>query len=135
LGDRNNLRDYTYHFEKGIYGFEDYKEYIISNYGGEDSPFQIMEAKEEEGLGFILIPPALIYKDYEIDVDDSELKTLEVDTPEDILVLSIVTFIDKNKISVNLKSPIIISIPSKKGKQIILDDDTYSVRHIVEINK
>ena len=129
----NNMEEYTYYFEKGIYGFADYKEYIIANYGGEDSPFQIMEAKKEEGVGFILIPPALIYKDYEINVEESELKSLDIDTPEDVLVLSIVSFMDKNKISVNLKSPIIISLSSKKGKQIILDDSDYSVKHIVEI--
>lgn len=129
----NSLKEYTYYFEKGIYGFQDYKEYIIANYGGIDSPFQIMEAKEEKGVGFILISPALIYKDYEIEVDDSELKAMDIEKPEDVLVLSIVSFIDKNKISVNLKSPIIISLPSKKGKQIILDDSDYSVKHIVEI--
>lgn len=131
----NNMEEYTYYFEKGIYGFQDYKEYIIANYGGEDSPFQIMEATKEKGVGFILIPPALIYKEYEIDVEDSELKSLDIEKPEDVLVLSIVSFIDKNKISVNLKSPIIISLPSKKGKQIILDDSDYSVKHIVEIKK
>src|SRR6056297_4041895 len=130
-----NMEEYTYYFEKGIYGFGDYKEYIIANYGGEDSPFQIMEAKKEKGVGFILMSPALIYKDYEIDVDDSELKSLDIEKPEDVLVLSIVSFIDKNKISVNLKSPIIISLSSKKGKQIILDESDYSVKHIVEIKR
>jgi len=129
------MKEYTYYFEKGIYGFQNYKEYMISNYGGEDSPFQIMEAKQEEGIGFILIPPALICKEYEINVDDTELQSLDIEKPEDVLVLSIVSFIDKNKISVNLKSPIIISLGSKKGKQIILDDTDYSVKHIVEIKK
>ena len=48
------------------------------------------------------------------------------------MVLSIVVVREEvEKISMNLKAPIIINTKNNKGMQVILDTDRYSVRHYI----
>lgn len=127
--------EYVYTFEEGLYGFEDLKKFIFTSLD-EDSEniFRHMVSKDNPDVGFIVVPPHEIYDNYDIDIDDFELKKIEVLKPEDIIVLSIVLLSkSENKIYVNLKSPIILSVNSKKGKQIILDDNRYEARYAIDL--
>jgi flagellar assembly factor FliW len=124
----------AYYFENGIYGFENIKEYTIGKLA-DNTIFQTMEAKEDKATGFILVPPVFIDREYSIEVNDDELEDLGIKEEKDIVVLCIVSLVKgKNQIAVNLKSPLILSMSSKKGKQIILDQSSYDTRHIVDLS-
>jgi len=63
------------YFEEGLLGFEDVKKYVIVKLdeSGIFSCFQSMDRKE---VGFIVMNPWDVVKDYEIDIDDKELLSL-----------------------------------------------------------
>lgn len=115
-------------FEKGLPGFEDYKNFKISEVKDNQS-FKIINSTKEENIGFIAISPFDIKKDYEIELDEETLKLLKIETHEDVLILNLVTLGKTLADStVNLKAPIIINIKNNKGKQLILQNDIYKIK-------
>lgn len=131
--DENILEKDIFIFENGLYGFEYLRRFVfIDKSENSDNPFKLMVSLDNPQISFIVVPPFEIYKEYAIEIDDVELKKIGADKPCDIIILSIVT-LSKNSMSLNLKSPIILSLATNKGKQIILDDDKYDTKYIVSI--
>jgi flagellar assembly factor FliW len=116
------------YFEKGIPGLNNYKKFIIKEVG-EDSPFKIMQSIEDTELGFIIISPFFVKEDYEIKLSEEVLDSLEINTPDEVVLYSIVNLNSKvEEITANLKAPLVINIKTKKGQQYILDKEKYKIR-------
>jgi flagellar assembly factor FliW len=89
-----------------------------------------MASLNDESIRFILIPPIFADSSYEIEIEDEDIKSLGIEEPEDVMVFSIVSVgRDKKALTANLKSPIILSVRTMKGKQIILEKSDYDIRH------
>ncbi|KOA21048.1 flagellar assembly factor FliW [Clostridium homopropionicum DSM 5847] len=115
-------------FQKGIPGFETLKEFIFFPVE-ENEVFNILHAIEDESVGLVVISPFNVLKDYEIEIDEDLTNRLKLKKPEDVLVLNTVTVSSQiDKITTNLRAPIIINIKEKLGEQIILNNDKYSVK-------
>ena len=115
-------------FENGIPGLEEYKEFEISQLGTSNK-FKMITSVEESNIGFVAVSPFEVNKDYEIDLNDEIIKELKIKEPKDVLVLNLITLgRTLEKSTVNLKAPVIINIKNNKGKQLILQDDKYSVK-------
>ncbi len=119
-------------FKEGILGFEDTKRYIVLYNGDETSPFRWLQGVDDGQLAFAVINPFQILKDYDIEIPDEATDSLKIDSIEDIMVLSIVVVPeDLTKMTMNLKAPVIINTKNNSGMQVVLDTDTYSVRHYI----
>lgn len=115
-------------FEKGIPGLEKYREFEINQVESNEKFKQIISI-EDSNIGFIAISPFEIKKDYELNLSDDIIKELQIDSPKDVLVLSLITLGKTlEKSTVNLKAPVIINIKNNKGKQLILQDDKYNIK-------
>ncbi len=119
-------------FEKGIPGLEEYKTFVISEIK-DNQKFKTITSTENSNVGFVSISPFEVRKDYEIDLSDEIISELEIEKPEDVLVLNLITLGKTLKNStVNLKAPVIINIKNNKGKQLILQDDRYEIKeHLI----
>lgn len=119
-------------FEEGIPGFEDIKKYIILNSSEEETPFQWLQAVEQNYPALAIINPFEVKEDYEFDIDDSTKEMLEIKELSDIAVYTIVVIPeDISKMSTNLKAPIIINISNNKGRQMIMDNSDYQIKHYI----
>ncbi|WAA12024.1 flagellar assembly protein FliW [Fervidibacillus halotolerans] len=116
-------------FEKGIPGFPRENQFVLLPLT-EDELYQVMQSVQTANVAFVVTIPFLFFPDYEFDLDDGVVEQLEVERPEDVQVLTILTVREPfEKTTANLQAPIVINWKNKKGKQVILNDDTYSVRH------
>ncbi|WP_434296939.1 flagellar assembly protein FliW [Clostridium sporogenes] len=117
------------YFEKGIPGFEGLKKFIV--FPVEDNEvFSVFHSIEKEDMGIIVISPFNIEKDYEIKLEEKQRENLKLQDEKDALVLNTVTLnSDIDKITANLRAPIIINIKEKIGEQIIINSDKYSIKH------
>jgi len=121
-------------FKDGIYGFNNLTEFVFYKTDDENSPITIMQSTQNPNINFLVIPPTLIEPDYEVELDSFDIEDMKITSEKEVVVLAILTVIqDKQYISANLKSPIIFSLKSKLGKQIIFDDSKYRTKHIVKI--
>ena len=121
-------RDVIY-FQKGIPGFEELKKFIIFPVKDNDV-FSVFHSIEEEDMGIIVTSPCNIEKEYEIQLEKEQIKSLKLKDEKDTLVLNTVTLSsDIDKITANLRAPIVINIKEKIGEQIIINSDKYQVKH------
>ena len=117
-------------FEKAIPGFEGLKKFIIKEV--EDSGFYILQSLEDVELGFVLVSPFLIDKKYEIKLNAEIIKALEIKEEKEVVLYSMVTLnSDVDKITANLKAPIVINNKTNKGEQYITENNKYNIREKV----
>lgn len=116
-------------FEHGIPGFEDETSFVLLPLE-ESSIFQILQSTKTESLAFILSTPYAHVSDYSFDLDEPTVKALEIKSENEVAVFAIVSLKDTLANStVNLKAPIILNTSNKKGKQVILDNENFAIRH------
>ena len=115
-------------FEKGIPGFGQHKKYVLVKVPGYD-PFEWLVNIEAERLRFALINPLLFKPDYNPKITKKHIEGLGLEKPEDVLIYAIVT-LSKNTVetTANLMGPILINRAKRLGKQIILEESSYSLK-------
>lgn len=127
-GDVGYKKEDVLTFTKGILGFEEIKEYILFPLQNNDA-FKVLHSITDEDIGFVVMSPFDICKNYEFELNKSQELELQVKTPKDVIVYSIVTVSSKvTDITVNLRAPIVINLNGKLGKQIVLNDEKYKVK-------
>jgi flagellar assembly factor FliW len=124
-------------FVSGLLGFEDEKEFALirSDY----EPFFWMQSLNTPSLAFLVVDPFCIRGDYEVDIDDKSLETIEIQKPSDISVFAIVTVpsLPGQTITANLQGPVIVNKKNRKCFQAILHDTQWTTKHalVSEIKK
>lgn len=116
-------------FVRPIIGFEQLTQYIMVDHE-EESPFRWLQSVEEGALAFVVSNPAYFEIDYEFDVPDDVIEELEIQNPEEMVVLTIVRIPHgkPNDMTANLLGPIIVNSENLKAAQIILNQTEYSTR-------
>lgn len=117
------------YFKKGIPGFENLKKFLIFPVEDNDI-FSVFQSIEDADIGIIVISPFDVKKDYEVKLEEDLIKRLKIKNEEEVLIMNTVTLSSHmDKITVNLKAPIIINIKERFGEQIILDNENYKIKH------
>ena len=112
--------------ESGMIGFPDMRHFALifdaeKKNGGKIKWLQSMDEPE---MAFPVMDPTFIKKDYNPAINEEILKPLGKLTEENTFVLTTVTIPrELEKMSINLKAPIIINSETNKGAQIIVEDD------------
>lgn len=120
------------HFDNGILGFEDYKDYtILYDIDADDkSFFSWLQSVDEKMLAFPIVNPLKVDKNYNPHVNDEMLKSIDNYSDEDLAVFLLATIPqDVKETSVNMRAPLIINASSRRGIQIILDSPEYEIKH------
>jgi flagellar assembly factor FliW len=114
-------------FPAGLFGFESFKEYILLD--AERQPFYWLQSLDVEQAAFILVNPFLFRPDYELDINDEDMRAIGISSPEKALVFSIVTIPPDGPMTANLQGPLIINRDLRIGKQAILTDPRWKTKH------
>ena len=115
-------------FKKGLPGFKKLKKFILFPLESNEV-FSILHSIEDVEIGLVLVSPYDVIKDYEFKIPDNYVVELQINKPEEVLVLTTVTLnSDIENMTTNLKAPIIINIKEKSGEQLILDNDKYKIK-------
>ena len=120
------------HFDNGLLGFEDYKDYTILYDIDEEerSFFSWLQSVEEKGLAFPVVNPLNVDKNYDPTVEDELLTPLGDINSENMVVLLLATIPSNVKeASVNMKAPLVINSDNRKGMQIIVENTEYEIKH------
>ena len=113
----------------GILGFEHLKRYAL-HIQDEKNPFWWYQSLEDGAIAFVVINPYAARANYEAVIGDNDVKLLEIESPEDVVLFAIVT-IRQNpfSVSVNLRAPIVINVKKRIGKQIVLEDPLHPIQY------
>jgi flagellar assembly factor FliW len=116
------------HFPQGIPGFQDLRDFVIVSQG-EESPFFLMQSVEKSEVSFALVNPFEVYLNYDIDLPESTLESLEIKEDKDVIIYTMVTLRDPvQESTANLVAPIVVNRSTQRGVQTVLTADKLSVR-------
>lgn len=119
-------------FDNGILGFESFKDYTLlyDDKEGEGPVISWLQNLEEPSLALPVINPFLIMENYNPEVEDELLQPLGELRDDNVMVLVTITVPSKvQDMTANLKAPIIINSETRKGCQIIAQNNDYEIKH------
>ncbi|TEB04915.1 Flagellar assembly factor FliW [Pelotomaculum schinkii] len=127
--DRVNNRQYeNLLFPWGLPGLEDYHEFTLNSLG-QDSPFGFLQAAGQQEIGLLLVNPYVFFEHYEFELSEEIAGQLKIDDENQVAVLCTVnTSQGYGAATVNLLAPIIINREKLLAKQVVLNDQKYSLR-------
>jgi flagellar assembly factor FliW len=114
----------------GLFGFEELKDFVLLD--AAQQPFYWLQSLESPAVAFVLIDPLVFRPDYDPGVDREELADIGVQSPEDLLVLAIVTVAGPGKgMTANLQGPLLLNRRTHVARQSISGDPRWGVRHAI----
>jgi flagellar assembly factor FliW len=118
-------------FEEGIFGFKDVKKFILLYDQGEEGGALVwLQAVEAPETCLPLVNPMNWFTDYAPEVDDELIASIGDLDPNVLDVFTVVVIPETiEAMTTNLKAPILINRQTKKGRQVVANDDAYEVRH------
>lgn len=116
-------------FPGGLPGLEELEQYAIIRCEPTE-PIQWLQSIEDTDISIPIINPFVIKKDYEIEVDDSELDYIGTRDEDNLLVMNVMVIPDElEKMTVNLLAPLLINLKNMTGAQVMMDHKEYDISY------
>ena len=116
-------------FPQGIIGFPELTDFLLIHDSESEGGIRWMQSIQEPAFAMPVIDPLIVMPDYNPSIEDDLLKPLGEVKEENTLVLVTITVPhDIEKMTVNLKGPIVINGENRKATQMIIDDERYLVK-------
>jgi len=129
LGSLDVTQDDIYLFPSGIPGFEDQKRFIIVQPEA-NAPFAYLQSMDHADLVLLVTDPFAFYPDYDFEVPEQVIGELEIEASEEVGTWAVVTVPQSMEAAtMNLLAPILLNVRSRKGRQTILTNTSYSTKH------
>lgn len=117
-------------FEAGIFGFEDYRRFVLIRFDNASGSVICLQSVEEANVAFVMINPHSFLPDYEFTLSDEDIRALKVENAEDVMIYNICVLQDNLRDSTaNLKCPIVVNVKNRLARQIILEDGEYPFKY------
>jgi len=117
------------HFGEGIPGFPRIRRFAILQFD-HLKPFQYLQSLDDPPIALLVVNPFLLHPAYEFELGDADMGDLKTDKPEEVSVFAVATIPENpSEATLNLMAPILINLKNRCGKQVILLDSHYAVRH------
>lgn len=134
MGEQIVLKTGTVTFEKGLPGFDGLKEFELV--AMEQVGFFNLTSLEQKDISLLLVDPYIYFPNYEVEIEDTVMSRLNINDANDVLILSVVTLNnDIEKVTLNLRAPIIVNINSGDSEQLILNREDYLVRQSLVVKR
>ncbi|MCI8993877.1 MAG: flagellar assembly protein FliW [Eubacterium sp.] len=119
-------------FENGIIGFPDMKKFsLIYDSEGKRKQISWLQSMEDPEFALPVINPLAVKPDYEPMFSEESLAALGDIHENNAIVLTTITVPKElEKMSVNLKAPIVINGETRQAAQIIIEDD-FPVKYFI----
>lgn len=115
------------HFQHGLPGFKEERQFILLSISN-DSIYQVLQSINTKEIAFIVASPFITIKDYNFELDEATVESLQIKDEREVAVLGIVTLKETLASStINLRAPIVLNITNKQAKQVILDNSTFTI--------
>ncbi len=116
-------------FPQGIIGFEDQTSFALLE--DTESAVRWLQSLDDPVVAFAVLDPFLIEGSYAFDLNPADAKALSLKDVDDIglYVILTVRLEPEEQITANLLAPIVINTRRRVGRQVVLQDSSYSIQH------
>jgi len=131
FGEVSVGRDEILTFPTGLPGFERCRRYGLVALE-EEAPFLRLLSMDNPSVGFVLLNPLLVWADYDPQIGKEDLEALEITSSEELAIYCILTLSPlPQRVTANLKGPILINTRIQQARQMILVDERYHTKHSI----
>ncbi|RKZ16643.1 hypothetical protein DRQ50_05875 [bacterium] len=123
------------HLSDGLLGMPRLSRWLILEMG-DDVPLKWFQSLDRADFGFPVTEPYFYHDDYAVEVPDALRRRLGSGASTDLTTLIITTIHPGGeKVTGNLVAPLVVDIETRRGAQLILDADEYSLRQDINYLK
>lgn len=119
-------------FPNGLFGFSEYKKFAIIYELTEDGEIPIinwLQSLEDKDVALPIMNPISIIPNYNPTIEDELIKPLGECNETNIIFYTVVNaHKEVEKLTTNLKAPIIINMDRFTGVQVMAENDDYTIR-------
>ena len=117
---------------EGVIGFEACRRFIVIH-NEDETAFRWLQSLEEPAIAFPVVEPCDFRPDYAPTISDSDAALLGLNATTPTLVFAIVTIPKNNprEMTANLLGPLVINVLTRQGKQVIVQDEEFTTRHLI----
>lgn len=114
---------------QGILGFPDLRNYCLVD-PGDDTLILWLQSLDDPQIAFPVLEPKIFKPDYAARLSSNELRELKLDTINHSAVFSILTIPENiTQMTANLKAPVVLNLKQQVGKQVVLQENEYAIKH------
>lgn len=113
-------------FPEGFIGFPELQGWTASKEDG----LACLRSTDDPLVCFFVANPKDYFPDYSPSIDPSDVEAIEAHP--DSFSIGVILCIGKNRVTANLKAPIIMNEVRGIGRQVILTSKKYNTRHVIE---
>ena len=123
------------HLTDGLLGMPTLSRWLILEMG-DDVPLKWFQSLDRADFGFPVTEPYFYHDDYAVEVPDALRRRLGSGASTDLTTLIITTIHPGGeKVTGNLVAPLVVDTETRRGAQLILDADEYSLRQDINYLK
>jgi len=121
------------HFPEPLPGFENQFNYVIIQFYEDSDSLLCLQSVEDPELALVLTNPNYVVEKYSPTLTAEDLSALKAAEGTPLAYYAISVIHDNWKDStINLKCPVVVNPEKMLGRQIIMEDTPYSMRHPVD---
>ena len=112
----------------GVLGFPDCEYFCLVD-PGDDTLIVWLQSLDHPEVTFPMLEPKIFKPDYAARLSASELRELKLENVNQSAVFSILTIPeDVTQMTANLKAPLVINLKEHLAKQVVLQENEYSIK-------
>lgn len=111
---------------EGLPGFPDSHSYVLENIDGVGGLGALPSI--DKGPALMVVQSGAWFPDYEPEIPDATLKSLEIKKADEALILLVVTTGERPQdATANLMAPLVVNARTRKAAQVVLSGSSYSM--------
>lgn len=116
---------------QGLLGFPEYKKFCLVD-PGDETLILWLQSLENPDIAFPLLEPKIFRPDYAARLSAVELRELKLENINQSAVFSVLTIPeDVTQMTANLKAPLVINLKEQLARQVVLQENEYSIKHLM----
>ncbi len=116
-------------FPLGLLGFQELTEYCLID-PGDETLILWLQSLQQPQVAFPVIEPRVFKTDYIVRLSASELRDLKLANVSKAAVYNILTIpVNVMEMTANMKAPLVINLNEGWARQVVLQENEYSIKH------
>lgn len=121
--------DEIIHIPQGILGFPDSTRFCLVD-SGDETLILWLQSLDRAEIAFPMLEPKIFKPDYSARLSAAELRELKLENINQSAVFNVLTIgEDVTLMTANTKAPLVINLKHQIGKQVVLQENDYNIKH------
>ncbi|SRR6266567_546990 len=130
-GTTIELSSHSLVFPDGLVGCQAWKNFVLLTDDKEDLPVAYLQSLDEPHIRLLVTNPLLVENSYAAKLTEDDRASIELEPTDQSVLYCTLTVDAQGNITANLLGPLVVNPRTRRGRQLVLTESSYSTRHPV----